>query len=214
MSSTRCLYTQASPFNLCRRTPTTSGLCSRHTSNSNAMVTFPKSPWVRHLRVYLQRRTKVMIRTGLMDKPPNQQRYHLFIFLPFLCEIYIFLRQDGEDLVKDLVWVGLTGQSNVVLCLVEKTRTKLFRISCVGTENGWNVTSVHLDLARAVTQSSSLAGSEHVDHLVQASLQRTKHFSSALLLPTVSCYSHVQRSRPRKQRRFQTNNLPSDVMLC
>lgn len=152
MSSTRCLYTQASPFNLCRRTPTTSGLCSRHTSNSNAMVTFPKSPWVRHLRVYLQRRSKETIRTGLMDRPPNQQRYHFF-FLPFLCEIYIFLRQDGEDLVKDLVWVGLTGQSNIVLCLVEKIRTKLFRIWCVVTEqvksslcSPWSCAGRHAEL--------------------------------------------------------------------
>lgn len=44
-------------------------------------------------------------------------------FLPFLCEIDIFLWQDGEDLVKDLVWVGLTSQSNVVLRLVGKTDT-------------------------------------------------------------------------------------------
>lgn len=46
------------------------------------------------------------------------------VFLPFLCEIDVFLRQDGQDLVKDLVRVGLTGQSNVVLRLAGKTDTE------------------------------------------------------------------------------------------
>ncbi len=44
------------------------------------------------------------------------------IFLPLLCEIDLFLWQDGEDLVKDLVWVGLAGQGNVVLHLEEKQK--------------------------------------------------------------------------------------------
>lgn len=42
------------------------------------------------------------------------------VLLPFLCESDIFLWQNGKDLVKNLVWVGLTGQSNVVLWLKEK----------------------------------------------------------------------------------------------
>lgn len=46
------------------------------------------------------------------------------VFSPFLCEINIFLRQDGQDLVQDLVWVGLTGQSNVVLRLGEDRQKK------------------------------------------------------------------------------------------
>lgn len=61
------------------------------------------------------------------------------VFLPFLCEIDVFLRQDGQDLVKDLVRVGLTGQSNVVLRLAGKTDTeKLWCAlhSCV-TQNRW-----------------------------------------------------------------------------
>lgn len=59
------------------------------------------------------------------------------------------------------------------------------------------VTSIYLDLAWAVTQGSSLAGSEHCDHLIQASLQGTKHLSPSLLFPTpVSRNSHVQRPRP------------------
>ncbi len=61
------------------------------------------------------------------------------------------------------------------------------------------ISSVYLDLARAVTQGSSLAGSEHGDHLIQASLQGTKHLSPSLLLPAVSCNSHVQRPRPGVQ---------------
>lgn len=61
------------------------------------------------------------------------------------------------------------------------------------------VTFVYLDLARTVTQGSSLVGSEHADYLIQASLQGTKHFAPSLLLPTVSCNSHVQRPRPREQ---------------
>lgn len=61
------------------------------------------------------------------------------------------------------------------------------------------VASVYLDLAWAVTQGSSLAGSEHIDHLIQASLQGTEHLSSFLLFPAVSCNSHVQRPRPREQ---------------
>lgn len=48
------------------------------------------------------------------------------VILPFLCEINIFLRQDGEDLVQDLVWVGLAGQSNIVLCLEVKTDRNVF----------------------------------------------------------------------------------------
>lgn len=58
-------------------------------------------------------------------------------FLPLLCEINVFLWQDGEDLVQDLVWVGLTGQSNVVLCLAEKkdrNRNVVYNVLC-WTEN-------------------------------------------------------------------------------
>lgn len=61
------------------------------------------------------------------------------------------------------------------------------------------VTSEYLDLAWAVTQGSSLAGSEHGDNLIQASLEGTKHLSSSLLLPAVSRKSHVQRPRPGEQ---------------
>ena len=46
------------------------------------------------------------------------------VLLPFLCEINVFLWQDGQDLVKNLVWVGLTGQSNVILRLQNKDRHK------------------------------------------------------------------------------------------
>lgn len=61
------------------------------------------------------------------------------------------------------------------------------------------VTSLYLDLAWAVTQGSSLAGSEHGDHLIQASLQGTEHLSSSLLLPAVSRNGHVQRPRPGQE---------------
>lgn len=54
----------------------------------------------------------------------------------------------------------------------------------------------YLDLARAVAQGSPLAGGEHGDHLVQASLQRTEHLSPPLLRPAVVCDRHVQRPRP------------------
>lgn len=118
MFSTRCLQTQASPFSLWRRTPTTSGLCRRHTSSSKAMVTFPKSPLVRHLRVYLKR-GKVNDDTLIKDCRQEIQEAGQHLYLPFLCEINVFLRQDGEDLVQDLVRVGLTGQSHVVLDLTE-----------------------------------------------------------------------------------------------
>lgn len=45
-------------------------------------------------------------------------------------------------------------------------------------------------------QTSSLAGSQHVDHLIQASLQRAEDLPSSLLLPAVSRYSQVQRPGP------------------
>lgn len=101
------------------------------------MVTFPKSPWVRHLRVYLnegrRRRLGLDQRLGLLIKKQDNTS-----FLPLLCEINIFLWQDGEDLVQDLVWVGLTGQSNVVLCLAEKkTGTEMLcTICCAGRRTG------------------------------------------------------------------------------
>lgn len=41
------------------------------------------------------------------------------IYLPFLREINVFLRQDGKDLVEDLIWFSLAGQSHVVLDLKE-----------------------------------------------------------------------------------------------
>lgn len=43
-------------------------------------------------------------------------------FLPFLCEVDVFLRQDGQDLVEHLVRVGLAGQSDVVLRLEAEDR--------------------------------------------------------------------------------------------
>lgn len=46
------------------------------------------------------------------------------VFSPLLCEVNVFLRQDGEDLVEDLVWIGLSGQSNVVLRLAGKRPDK------------------------------------------------------------------------------------------
>lgn len=58
------------------------------------------------------------------------------IFLPLLCEINVFLRQDGEDLVEDLVWIGLTGQSNVVLCLAGKDETKKVMRAILQMQNG------------------------------------------------------------------------------
>jgi len=59
------------------------------------------------------------------------------VFSPFLCEINIFLRQDGQDLVQDLVWVGLTGQSNVVLRLGENTDRKRTMYTSFDTEWVW-----------------------------------------------------------------------------
>lgn len=53
-----------------------------------------------------------------------------------------------------------------------------------------------LDLARAVARTAPLARREHVDHLVQASLQRAEHLPSSLLLPAVSRRRHVQRAGP------------------
>lgn len=55
---------------------------------------------------------------------------------------------------------------------------------------------MYLDLARAVAQSSSLARSQHVDDFIQASLQRAEDLPSSFLLPTVFCYSQVQRPGP------------------
>lgn len=46
-----------------------------------------------------------------------------FVLLPFLCEVHIFLWQDGEDLVKHLVCICLTSQSHIVLGLEEDTDT-------------------------------------------------------------------------------------------
>lgn len=66
---------------------------------------------------------------------------------------------------------------------------------------------VYLDLARAITQGSSLAGCEHGDHLIQASLQGTKHFPSSLLLPTVSSNSQIQRPRPLEQTESHIKSL-------
>ena len=65
--------------------------------------------------------------------------------------------------------------------------------------SGDSVVCVYLDLAGAVPQGSSLAGREHGDHLIQTSLQRTKHLPSSLLLSAVSCNGHVQRPRPAEQ---------------
>lgn len=61
------------------------------------------------------------------------------------------------------------------------------------------ITLVYLNLAWAVAQASSLAGSEHVDHLIQTSLQGTEHLPTPLLSAAVSCCSHVQRPRPKQQ---------------
>lgn len=59
---------------------------------------------------------------------------------------------------------------------------------------------LYLDLTWAVPQGSSLAGGEHGDHFVQASLQRTKHLPCSLLLPTVSHDGQVQRPRPAEMK--------------
>lgn len=76
-------------------------------------------------------------------------------------------------------------------------------------------TCTYLDLAWAVTQGSSLAGSEHGDHFIQASLQRTKHLSPSLLLPAVSRNSHVQRPRPVEQMMCHIRSKsPSPVPLA
>lgn len=58
---------------------------------------------------------------------------------------------------------------------------------------------MYLNLAWAVAQASSLAGSEHVDHLIQTSLQGTEHLPTPLLFAAVSCCSHVQGPRPKEQ---------------
>lgn len=55
-----------------------------------------------------------------------------FVLLPFLCKVNVFLRQDGENLVKHLVWVCLTSQSHIVLCLEEDThRSQMLPKRCV-----------------------------------------------------------------------------------
>lgn len=144
----------------------------------------------------------------------------IFIFLPFLCEVDVFLRQDGEDLVKDLVRVGLTGQSHVVLRLVGGGKDKRERCDVTtlrhATQSGRRVGShlLYLDLTRAVTQGSSLAGSEHGDHFVQASLQGTEHLPASLLLPAVSCDSHVQRARPGAKQGLTFNHLIRLTWKC
>lgn len=61
------------------------------------------------------------------------------------------------------------------------------------------VAEVYLDLAWAFAQASLPIGSEHVDHLVQASLQGAKHLPCPLLFATVTGGSHVQRPRPEEQ---------------
>jgi len=43
------------------------------------------------------------------------------VSLPLLREVNVLLRQDGQDLVQDLVWIGLIGQSHVILSLEEET---------------------------------------------------------------------------------------------
>lgn len=61
------------------------------------------------------------------------------------------------------------------------------------------VSFLYLNLAWAVAQASSFAGSEHVDHLIQTSLQGTEHLPTPLLFAAVSSRSHVQRPRPKEQ---------------
>lgn len=61
------------------------------------------------------------------------------------------------------------------------------------------VTFPHLNLAWAVAQASSLVGSEHVDHLIQTSLQGTEHLPTPLLFAAVYSRSHVQRPGPKEQ---------------
>lgn len=50
----------------------------------------------------------------------------------------------------------------------------------------------YLNLTWTIPQSSSLVWREHGYHLIQTSLQGTKHLSASFLLPTVSCDSQIQ----------------------
>lgn len=60
--------------------------------------------------------------------------------LPFLCVIHIFLWQDGQDLVQNLVWVRLTGQGNVVLRLKRNSKpNSSLRAQC-WEQRGYGVT--------------------------------------------------------------------------
>lgn len=87
--------------------------------------------------------------------------------------------------------------------------------SCFGdlgrdrTQARRGVTEVYLDLAWAFTQASLPVGSEHVDHLVQASLQGAKHLPRPLLFATVTGRSHIQGPRSEEQTKLDLQSRPN-----
>lgn len=66
----------------------------------------------------------------------------------------------------------------------------------------------NLDPARAVPRASSLAGGQHGDNFVQASLQTAEHFSCFTLLPAVNpATRHVQRTGPGERGGCRDSNI-------